>query len=152
MYYSLARCWGGGGPLTMGGAPCETAKGPGPGATAPPIAPPLVVKYIGLAFKVKLHVWSHGNQNFPLRRNMNKDKVMGHKNDRFNSNNVCCFCLAVELCVTSSSSSSSASARRFPEVQCEHAPQVQHPQLQGAHLLRSLWLSALGSAATGPPV
>ena len=70
---------GGGGPLTMGGAPCDTAKGPGPGATAPPIAPPLVVKYIGLAFKVKLHVWSHGNQNFPLRRNMNKDKVMGHK-------------------------------------------------------------------------
>lgn len=34
-------------------------------------------------------------------------------------------------------------------VQCQHAPQVRDPQLQGSHLLRPLRLLALGPLAAG---
>jgi len=43
---------------------------------------------------------------------------------------------------------SSFSASGIPAFQCQHASQVQHSQLQSAHLLWPLWFIALGSFET----
>lgn len=53
--------------------------------------------------------------------------------------------LAVILCFV-------VPAGGLPAVQRQHAPQVRDPQLQGPHLLRPLWLLALGPLAAGAAV